>query len=427
MASLALDRAPATAHPLRFLRLVPVWGVAAALLLAYHGPVVWESRWAPDTIALVHAFTLGVLGNAMLGSLLQFLPVVAGVQPRATSRLSGVLATLFNAGVAGLVCGLSRWPALVPAAGALLAITVAVFAVLTLACFRFDGRQTLLRSGLALAVSGLLVTALLGLVLAMAWVGLLVVPMALLTDIHAALGLLGGVLMLVGVVGSVVVPMFQGTVSVPPRWLAGWIALLATALALSIFLRLSKAIGANGMAMILAVPVAVMAVTLLVLQWRARHRRKRALTKFWRMGALALTAACLVALIAVPVPFARSTLIAGVLVIGIGLPALVVGMLLEITTFLAWLELQQRRSRGTRVPGVDSLLPEQGRSLLWALHTLAALAVLAAAAWPHAATTYLAALALAIAYGWTFRTLLGVRQLTRHIAQGLQTPAEKPT
>lgn len=423
MASLALDRAPATAQPLRFLRLVPVWGVAAALLLAYQGPAAWESRWAPGTVALVHAFTLGVLGNAMLGSLLQFLPVVAGVQPRATSRLSGVLAALFNTGVAGLVCGLLHWPVVVPAAGALLAATVAAFAVPTLACFRFDGRQTLLRGGLALAVLGLLVAALLGLVLTLAWSGLLAVPMTMLTDIHAALGLLGGVLLLLGVVGSVVVPMFQGTASVPPRGLAAWIVLLTVALSASIALRLSGAIGGTGMAMILAVPVAMMAIGLLLLQWRARHRRKRALVMFWRMGALGLTAACLVALIAVIAPFARSTPIAGVLGIGIGFPSLVTGMLLEINAFLAWLELQQRRSRGTRVPGVDSLLPEQEKSRLLKLHALAALALLAAVTWPHAATTYLAALALAGAYGWTFRALLGLRRLTRRIAHGLQTPA----
>ena len=77
MTGLALTRAPPAPRPLRFLLSAPLWGVFAGLLLAASPEALAGGRWAPPAVALVHVFTLGVLGNAMLGSLLQFLPVAA--------------------------------------------------------------------------------------------------------------------------------------------------------------------------------------------------------------------------------------------------------------------------------------------------------------------------------------------------------------
>ena len=42
---------------------------------------------------------------------------------------------------------------------------------------------------------------------------------------------------------------------------------------------------------------------------------------------------------------------------------LVLGMLLEIVGFLAWIELRRRHPRGVRVPGVDRLLEDTGIDL----------------------------------------------------------------
>lgn len=50
------------------------------------GGLALESRWAPPTLALVHALTLGVLGNAMFGS--QRRPVLTGdTELRVTARI----------------------------------------------------------------------------------------------------------------------------------------------------------------------------------------------------------------------------------------------------------------------------------------------------------------------------------------------------
>lgn len=192
MVALALEQAPAARLPLRYLRLVPVWGLVAAALIWSQGAELFASRWTPGTVALTHAFTLGVLGNAMLGSLLQFLPVVTGARPWAGGRLGSIVLVVFNIGILGLVCGLLHWPSLIPAAGAMLAIAIALYCASALAGLRFDGQQTLLRASIALALLALLAAAVFGLVLTLGLSGLIVVPMLRVTDAHAAIGLLGG-------------------------------------------------------------------------------------------------------------------------------------------------------------------------------------------------------------------------------------------
>ncbi len=86
LVALALERAPPGSLPKRFLRVVPLWGLCAGVLLWQQGDVLFASRWGSGTLALVHMFTLGVFGNAMLGSLLQFLPALALVLIPTCSR-----------------------------------------------------------------------------------------------------------------------------------------------------------------------------------------------------------------------------------------------------------------------------------------------------------------------------------------------------
>jgi len=420
MAQLALERAPPASVPLRFLHLAPAWGVLAAALLIKDGGALLASRWSLATVALVHVFTLGVLGNAMLGSLLQFLPVAAESPPR-LGRVQRWLPLAYNVGVLGLVGGLLRWPVLLVPAGGLLAATLATFALGALAGLRFDGRQHLLRGGLALALLMLLATALLGLVLVLGLVGWLAVSLPRLVDVHAAVGVLGGVVLLAGSVGSVVLPMFQGTAPPPRGLLAAWIAGLLAALVLATGLRWMERPVAMGA--VLALPLAAFAIGVLVLQWRAPHPRNPTLVRAWRLGAFALLIAATCAGAAPWWPQPRLPLVGGVLVIAIGLPALVLGMTLEIAAFLAWLELQGARPRGQRVPGVDALMPERRKARLLAWHLVAALALIVAVAWPRDAGVRGAGLVLALAHGATLFELHALRRRVRGIAAGLRQPA----
>jgi hypothetical protein len=408
MVALALDRAPPPASPLRFLRWVPAWGMVAAALIAWQGPLAFASRWAPGTVALVHAVTLGVLGNAMLGALLQFLPVVAGIRPRPAGAW---LPALFNAGVLGLVCGLLHAPALLPWAAMTVAGAIVLTAGSALVGWRFERRQAWLRLGLGLVLVALVATAGLGAALALAVAGWWVVALPVLVDIHAAVAIVGVVLLLCGTVGSVVLPMFQGTPMPPTRALAGWIVVVVLAVVLAVGARVMG--HDTAMARLLAVPAAAFALAVLALQWRAPQRRNPALVGFWRWGASALLAAATFAAVGSDDP--QRPILVGLLGLGVALPALVLGMWLEIVAFLAWLDLQRRRPRGRRVPGVDALLPESHKAVLLWLHRLAGILLVIAACRPVAYVVATAAFALFVAYAATGIAWLSLRRRCRGV------------
>src|SRR5690606_26068836 len=75
----------------------PVFAIAAAVLLLWQGPAALVSRWSPATLALTHLMTLGFLALSMIGSLLQILPVVAGIEvpkPALAARAIHLLLTI---------------------------------------------------------------------------------------------------------------------------------------------------------------------------------------------------------------------------------------------------------------------------------------------------------------------------------------------
>src|SRR5262249_36134856 len=76
--ALQFEQAPPIASTFRFFLTAPWFGVAAGLLLAWHGPAAFASRWGPQAMALTHLLTVGFMLQAMAGALLQVVPVVAG-------------------------------------------------------------------------------------------------------------------------------------------------------------------------------------------------------------------------------------------------------------------------------------------------------------------------------------------------------------
>ena len=178
MARLALELAPATAIPAFFLRTVPAWGALAGLMLLAAGPALLASRWSPATVALVHVLTLGLLGNAMFGSLLQFLPAAAGVRVAGGAPLAITLHGLLNAGALALVAGLG-WPKawLRETGGVLLVAAFMLLAGAALPGLVRRAAGSLLHAGIALSLLGGLATAALGLALVAAMSGRLVLDL----------------------------------------------------------------------------------------------------------------------------------------------------------------------------------------------------------------------------------------------------------
>lgn len=377
MSGLAFAQAPPPSHPLRLLATALFWGALAGAWLLAGGGALLVSPKAPATIALAHVFALGVLGNAMLGSLVQFLPVAAA-SPLPLARGVPLLHVTFNLGVGLLLpaiagnaaaCGLVAAPLLVASlASCACAVLVAVV--------RGSGTRAV-RCGIGLAAVALLVTIVLGAVLLAMRLGWMAPATRPLLGLHASFGLLGWVLGLLAAVGTMVVPMLQGTRPVPPAWLWGWLVLLGGVLLAVASIALPQPQPLPRVMPML--PPLLFAAAVIVLQRRAPHRRGVMLRRFWALGSLSVAGAAL----AMPLP--GHGLLAGVLVLAVGFPALMLGMLMEIAGFLAWIELRRRMPRGTRVPGVGSLFAGSHKRHAWWLHAATALALTAACLQPQLA------------------------------------------
>lgn len=408
MSGLAFAQAPPPGQPLRFLLSSLAWGTGAGLWLLWTGETALLTRWAPHTLVLVHLFTLGVLGNAMVGSLFQFLPVAAGC-PLPLPRQANALHASLNAGLSLLLLSLvfpARW--LAAASILLLAPALALFAICGLiAVVRGNGPRAP-RLGIGFALACLLATVGLGLALLAALTGVWTLPLDRIANLHAALGLAGWALALLGAVGSITVPMLHGTRRIPARWLLAWLCVLTLALAWTGFTLLWGESASPARA--LALPGLVFCIAVLILQRRAPHPRNPVLRRFWQAGCAAIAAACLAGLI--PDPSSHVLLMIGALVIAVGLPLLMLGMALEIVGFLAWIELRRRHPRGVRVPGVDRLLGDARKQWLLYLHLFAA-CLLLAATW-HPLLARVAGAALALAWGASVWAVLdGWRQALR--------------
>ncbi|UUZ48129.1 hypothetical protein LP420_35235 [Massilia sp. B-10] len=74
---LAYALSPAPQLPLRFMLSAPWFALLAALVLLAGGAPAFASRWSTPLLAATHLLTLGYLSMAMIGSMLQLIPVVA--------------------------------------------------------------------------------------------------------------------------------------------------------------------------------------------------------------------------------------------------------------------------------------------------------------------------------------------------------------
>lgn len=409
MTKLRLDRAPAAPLPLRFLLMVPLWGVLAGVLLIVDGDIALRTRWSPVTLALVHAFTLGVLGNAMFGSILQFLPAAAGVTLRGGERSGGWLHGLFNVGVLLLVAGMhQRWPFGLMAAAMILPAAFVMLALMVVPGLLAAAGQGLLRAGFGVALASALATAALGAVLALGLAGRLAVPLTAWTDVHASWGVLGWIVVLLATVARVVMPMFQGTGSVPEAAQATWLAGVVAVLVAVAGLRAGGAVAG-----VVAAPVLIFAGAGLWLQWCAPRLRRGPLVDSWRAGLIALACAALA------LPIVPGGMLAASVGLGLALPLLVTAMMLEIVPFIGWIALHRHCGRGIQLPGVQRLLPEADkRRVLLAQPLLLSLPV--AMVWPSTSLARVAGVALVLVWSLTGWTLLGAGRRAAHFLRSLE-------
>jgi hypothetical protein len=376
------EQAPPVSVPLRFLLTAPWFAVLAAALLAWAGPDALASRWSPALLGVTHLLTLGFMATAMLGALLQILPVVGGVAVTPAGLIVAIVHPALALGALSLAAGFAcelRWAfrvALVLLASGFLVFLISAGRSLLQGSLRDVTLRTI-----ALALIGLTATISFGSLLASAFGWNLALPLIRITALHAGWGLVGWTVVLVAGVAQQVVPMFQATPAYP-RWLArgfapGLFALLCvwSAATWVDFQPLAAALDWP-----IAAATAAFAITTLWLQGRSRRLRRDPTVLLWRLGMLSLLAASLLWAGAQPSPWSDHPalpLALGVLVIvGFAL-SVISAMLYRIVPFLLWLKLQ--RHIAALPPHVKQIMPDRNGQLQVWLHTGATLALLAAA------------------------------------------------
>lgn len=426
-ALLSFEKAPPFAAPLRFFLTAPLFGMLAGLLLLLDGPAVFASRWAPGAIAATHLITIGFMMQAMLGALIQILPVVAGANVTHPLNLSRALHIGLSGGTlllaAGFVFGM---PDLLTLAAIVLALSLGGFLlIVSFALFRVPPTSPTIR-GIKLAMVGLAGVLVLGVVLVIALTRGWSIPLIALTDLHVAwgLGAWGGVLL--AAVAYVVVPMFQLTPGYParPSWIFPWLMLVCLALWSAAVLTTLPGLGqaAQALACLLGI---IFSVFTLNLQSKRRRARADATYRYWQLGLCCAIFALIMGLTATVWPGLAERgewpLLLGVFLLIGGFVSFIAGMFYKIVPFLAWMHLQHLGEGKVAAPAMNKILAETLMQRQMLSHLVAFSALVTAVFVPEWMARP-AGLAFMVSNGFLLWNLLGATQRYR---QHLAVIAEK--
>lgn len=419
--SLSLDQAPPIGVPLRFFITAHLFALAAALLMLWQGPDMFNSRWNPAMLGITHMLTLGYMGMIMQGAVLQMLPVVAGTPMQRPALVAAIIHTLGIAGIILLCCGLIfTIPFLLYVALPALGSAMLLFAALVVITLRRALPQNMTARAMRLAALMLAATVLLGLVLlsnhAFGW---WLQARETLADLHLTWGLLGWVGILVIGVAYQVVPMFQLTPAYPAQ--------LTRRLAATLFLLLLLLAPASHapalrlmLEILLAAGFAVFALTTLRLQTQRRRKLPDVSLDFWRGGMISLLLVIALWLAAQIAPAMHDMqsygMLLGVLmVVGFAM-SVINGMLYKIVPFLVWFHLQSSRGATSShaVPNVREILPESRAKRQMRLHFAALCTLLAAVVFP-ALFFYPAALLFGASNLWLWLNIVAAGRTYRRV------------
>lgn len=411
--TLSFEQAPPISVPYRFFLTAPLFGVMAGLLLAWYGPEAMSSRWSSGALAMTHLVVVDVMLQVMCGALLQFVAVVAGANIWRPLLVAAVVHPMITAGAVLLASAfVFALPILFLMAAAVFALAIGFFlTVMAIALLRTPARGMTIVV-LRLAVFGLGVTLLLGVILA-STLGLQAAPLLTFINVHVAWGLGGWALMLVIGVSYLVVPMFQLTPAYPvwvTRVLPFGLLLVLGLWSLQILAVAGEAqawqaqVAEAGMLL-----VGLYAIATLMLQWRRRRRQTDVTFLFWRIAMLSLLAYAASWLLFDASPqlgsHPRAPLWLGVLALPGAFLSVIIGMLYKIVPFLNWLHLQRISDPRTPPPNMKQMMPEGAMRGQMRLHFAALVLLLMAVLWPPLALP--AGLAFAASCLWLEWNLLG--------------------
>jgi hypothetical protein len=403
-ANLSFDQAPPISVPYRFFLVAPWFGVLAGITLSWFGADALASRWTPEVLALTHLIALGFMLQAMCGALFQFIAVAVGSNVWRPILVSNavqpvlLLATLLL--VAGLLLGRPDWLSI---AAPLLLLAIGGFVVVvTVALWRTPATGMTLWA-MRMAIGGLAITVLLGVLLAEALAHGIPMPIVDLANVHLAWGLGGwGMILLVGV-SYQVVPMFQLTRPYP-TWFARWFGplLLVLLFASSFRLLFNGASFEMPVGLLLLLALSAYAGTTLWLQFTRRRKVHDATSMYFRFAMLSILAFAVLAALSLFRPETgadpRTAVWLGILAfVGVFVSG-ITGMIYKIVPFLNWLHLQRLGGPISAVPNMRKMISADAMTGQLRLHLLAT-ALLLAAVW-EPGLTCLAGVVFAASCAW---------------------------
>lgn len=420
---LSFEQAPPISAPLRFFITAPVFSMLAGMLLLWSGPDLFASRWTPAALALTHLITAGFMLQAMLGALMQLLPVMAGANIMRPLLVASVVHAAITPGALLLVAAfLTYEPWLFGLAVVFMGSGVAVFvAAAAHALYGVVSPSPTVR-GLKLALLGLGVTVSFGLLLAASLGWSLSLPLIQFANVHLSWGFVVWGCALLAAVGAVAVPMFQLTPDYP-AWFGRGFAF--SALGVVLLWTLADLAGWVVLSAVLAVAVvltaAIFAVLTLNIQRQSRRPKLDVVQRYWRVAMCSTLAACglwLAARSIAPLDdWLGWPLLFGVLALFGGFMSVIIGMLYKIAPFLVWLHLQNAGRGRLVAPNMKKVLAEEHMERQMFAHFTACLLLMLSVFWP-AWFVYPAGLALIVANGWLLRNLLSAVGVYRtHIAK----------
>ena len=383
---LSYSQAPPFGTPLRLFLAAPLFLILAAAL-ALASPESWlQSRWTPHALAITHLLTLGYLGMVMAGAFLQMLPVVIGSPVPAVGLIGHFTLAGLGGGVLLLATGfLVGEPVLLILAALTLAVGLAPFLAGTAISLARAQALPVVAWPMRQAWLALLVTVVLGMGLGTGLAGLWPVANPIdLTDLHAAWGLGGWILILVVGVAYQVVPMLQLTPPYPAKVISALTWSMPGALLL-FSLAYSLPGPVSGMLALLAwlvggLSAAGFALATLRLQRQRRRKLSDITLDFWRLGMYSLIlVACLAPLALMEAnPWRDAAQLGMGMLFLLGFTASVVnGMIYKIVPFLGWFHLQaQTQARAGSIPNMKQFITEEAARRHYWLHLAAVLLLL---------------------------------------------------
>ncbi len=287
---LSLEQAPPIVVVLRFFITGSIFGVIASIMLFFVGSDI-ASFSLPQTIALTHLFTLGVMGSFMFGALYQMLPVLCGVHIKGAELLALRVNYIFIFGIIALVAALFTNAKVLY----LLATLFLAYAIFFTAFAMFGQLRKIKHNnssrGMMLSLTALIVVAVLGMTLVAIRGGIAIdIDYLWIKEMHYSFGLFGWVSLLIISVSFQVIEMFYVTPPFPKRYAKNLPIAIITLLFVDLFFSNLDSKIQNILQLLVVLLIAFHAGFILLRLKQKKRPMIDATTLFWILGQVAFIA-----------------------------------------------------------------------------------------------------------------------------------------